>query len=289
MPEKTLPLVGAAISVKELPAHADWLLEDQRDLEIPDAAFTPMFDGDWSHLEFLDSYLSSRYLKDRRQAVRQVQDVLDGYRGRMSVHGPFIGSPLLTIDRKIRDVVRLRLRQALEFAAELGATLMVLHSPWEFFGGPFVPHSLADDRELAIGLVVDLLGDVLPLAEEVGCTLAIETIFDKNIAPLLALVRAFDSPYVQMSLDTGHVYINYRQGGPPPDQWVREAGTLLAHLHLQDGDGDADRHWAPGRGGINWYALFDALSALDDAPRLILETSQFRWGADWLAAQGYVR
>ena len=49
MPEKTLPLVGAAISVKELPAYADWLLEDQRDLEIPDAAFTPMFDGDWSH------------------------------------------------------------------------------------------------------------------------------------------------------------------------------------------------------------------------------------------------
>jgi sugar phosphate isomerase/epimerase len=73
------------------------------------------------------------------------------------------------------------------------------------------------------------------------------------------------------------------------DQWVREAGAYLAHMHLQDGDGCADRHWAPGRGSINWYAVFDALAELPEMPRLILETQQIDEGAAWLAAQGYAR
>ena len=289
MTEKQLPLVGATISVNSLPDHIDWLLADQRDLEIPEPVFTPMFDGDWSHLKLPEGFSSDIIHADWRQVVRQAKDVLDGYQGRLSIHGPFVGMPLLAIDKRIRDVVRDRLRQALEFAQELGATQMVLHSPWEFFGGPFLPHSSTRDRDLVIGLVVDLLGDVLPVAEQAGCTLVIEGIHDKNTAPLLALVRAFESEYVRLSIDTGHAYLTHCQGGPPPDQWVRDAGPLLAHLHLQGSDRSLDRHWAPGRGNINWYALFEALQELDHTPRLILETAQFRDGAAWLAEHGYVR
>jgi sugar phosphate isomerase/epimerase len=73
---------------------------------------------------------------------------------------------------------------------------------------------------------------------------------------------------------------------------VRDAGALLAHLHVQDNDGLWDRHWAPGRGNINWYALFEALGELAHRPRLVLETrnkEDVARGAAWLAAQGYVR
>jgi sugar phosphate isomerase/epimerase len=83
-----------------------------------------------------------------------------------------------------------------------------------------------------------------------------------------------------------------RIGGPTPDQWVREAGELLEHVHLQDSDGHLDRHWMPGRGNINWYALFEALGSLPQCPRLILEvrnTSEILGGAAFLAAQGLVR
>ena len=45
----------------------------------------------------------------------------------------------------------------------------------------------------------------------------------------------------------------------------------MGHVHLQDADGYADRHWAPGEGTVNWYAVFRALR--EDAPqaRLVLE------------------
>jgi sugar phosphate isomerase/epimerase len=46
---------------------------------------------------------------------------------------------------------------------------------------------------------------------------------------------------------------------------------MLTHVHLQDSDGFADRHWAPGQGNIPWAAVFGALGRLNSNPRLILE------------------
>ncbi len=290
MTDKPLPIVGAAMPVSELPQHIDWLLSAQRDLEIQDPCMTPIFDGDWSHIARGPGYATRVKHTGWQETVRQAKSLLDGYTGRLGIHGPFAGVPLLTIDAKIRDVVRERLKQSLAFAYELGATQMVLHSPWEFFGGPFLPHSRPGEAETVIGLVVALLEDVLPVAEQAGCTLLIEGIQDKHPDPLLDLVRAFRSNYVRMSLDVGHAHImHYQGGGPTPDYWARRAGPLLAHTHLQDGDGQVDRHWAPGRGSINWFALFEALHTLDEMPRLLLEVRDIRGGAAWLVREGYVR
>jgi len=90
---------------------------------------------------------------------------------------------------------------------------------------------------------------------------------------------------------TGHAFVMQQIGGPPPDQWVRDAGLLLAHVHLEDTDGLLDRHWAPGEGSVNWFALFDALGELSHEPRLLLEIDHAKvgQGADWLIERGFVR
>ena len=109
---------------------------------------------------------------------------------------------------------------------------------------------------------------------------------------LVALVSSFESELVRLSIDIGHAMITNRLGGPPVDQWVREAGPLLGHLDLQDSDGNIDRHWAPGKGQMPWYALFEALGQLSHRPRLILEIKQkaeIQSGAAWLAERGFVR
>jgi sugar phosphate isomerase/epimerase len=266
--------VGAAMMSDMLPTYRDWLLEGQRDLEIQDGYDPTVLDGDW------------------RARARFIRDQLDGYTGRMGIHGPFMSLTLLGYDPKIRQAVSDRLLQGLELAAEIGATHMVTHSPFIFFGSPFLPHSPSAGQAEQIKLVHATLEQVLPVAEQAKCTLVIENIQDTNPGPLLALVRSFESPYVRMSLDTGHAMITHRQGGPPPDQWVRAAGPLLAHVHLQDSDGNLDRHWTPGDGNINWYALFEALSSLDETPRLILELrdrTEIPRGAAYLRERGLVR
>ncbi|MGV6847321.1 MAG: sugar phosphate isomerase/epimerase family protein, partial [Marinibacterium sp.] len=67
------------------------------------------------------------------------------------------------------------------------------------------------------------------------------------------------------------MYAHGATGAPPVDYFVRAAGDRLAHVHLQDADGFADRHWPIGDGAVNWPAVFRALA--DHAPdaRLILE------------------
>lgn len=44
----------------------------------------------------------------------------------------------------------------------------------------------------------------------------------------------------------------------PVADFITDADEQLAHVHLQDVDGHADRHWAPGEGEIEWTAVFRA-------------------------------
>jgi sugar phosphate isomerase/epimerase len=275
MADTPLPVVGAALTVEALAEYRDWILADGRDLEIQDAIYPEVLDGEW------------------RQRARRARELLDGHTGRVGIHGPFIGLSLNGRDPQVRALTVGRLRRALEFAGEAGATQMVVHSPFQFFGAnPFVPHTPGFRLEEDLAYVRATLEEVLPAAEDAGCALVIENIQDANPAPLRALVESFASEWVRRSLDTGHAFITHRLGGPPPDEWVREAGALLAHLHLQDTDGNVDRHWAPGDGAINWFALFEALGELAHRPRLILELRQPRAGpraAAWLAERGLAR
>ena len=66
-----------------------------------------------------------------------------------------------------------------------------------------------------------------------------------------------------LSIDTGHAnYAHGSTGGPPVDYFVHAAGDMLHHVHLQDTDGYADRHWNPGEGNVSWPAVFRALRGL---------------------------
>lgn len=250
----TLPLlIGAALPINDLATYRDWLIADQRDLEIQDFYNNNLLDEDW------------------RPLVQQAKAVLDGYSGRLGIHGPTDGLPLLTIDKRVRALVQDRLRQGLAVCAELGGTHMVLHSPFDCFGHPQMHHSWSQGLQQEIDDTHAVLDAIVPLAAQINCTLMIEVSYDIAITPLLSLVQSFNSPFVRLSLDTGHALIMHQYGGPMPDQWVREAGAWLGHVHLQDVDGHLDRHWPPGMGNVNWAALFEALSTLEHQPRLVLE------------------
>lgn len=210
----------------------------------------------------------------------------------MGIHGPFGGLTIMARDPKVREVTYGRLMQGLEVADFLGATHMVVHSPFEFFGTSFLPHSPAHGQAEQIDLIHQTIGRVVKQAEQIGCTLVIEDIFDLHPGPIQAVVRSFESDFVRRSIDTGHAFITHLRGGPAPDQWAREDGELLEHVHIQDTDGQLDRHWRPGVGAINWYAFFEAIATLDQSPRLLLELrnkGDIHQGAAWLRNAGLVK
>lgn len=256
-PQVNLPRVGAAMPIALLPTYRDWLLDGNRDLEIQDPFRPEFLDGDWT------------------EAVQAVKTALSGYSGRMGIHGPFDGLALMSFDPEVRAVSSNRLTQALNFAGEIDATHMVVHSPISAFGHAFVPYQPAYKKEDFIGRFHQTLELPLKKAEQIGCTLVVENIQDLNPALWIELIRSFNSEYVRASIDVGHAFIMHQYGGAPPDAFVREAGNMLAHLHLQDTDGLTDRHWRLGKGNVNWYALFDALKSIESQPRHILEMRNY--------------
>jgi sugar phosphate isomerase/epimerase len=248
-----LPVLGAALNVNTIPAHRDWLLERQRDLEIQDFIHSALLDGDW------------------RATAQRIKALLDGHTGRRGIHGPFFGFKIDSPDPLIRQIVTRRLLQGLDAAEVLGATHMVIHSPyttWDHNNLDMFP----DARANIIERVQATLREVIARAENIGCDIVIENIEDKDPHDRVELAMALGSARARVSLDTGHAnYAHQSTGAPPVDYYVEAAGDMLAHVHLQDSDGYADRHWAPGEGNIRWSALFRALARLGSKPRLILE------------------
>ena len=113
----SLPILGAAMPVAAIEQHRGWLLEHQRDIEIQTFDKAEVLNGDWAAL------------------ADTARKALDGHTGRRGIHGPFWGFKIDSQDPEIRAVVRKRLLQGLEVCATVGASQMVVHSPfttWDY-------------------------------------------------------------------------------------------------------------------------------------------------------------
>jgi sugar phosphate isomerase/epimerase len=269
--QTNLPILGVALPLAGLRQHRDWIFDKQRDLELQDFFWAEVLNGDWQPL------------------ATEIRRELDGYRGRLGIHGPFWGFNIATRDPDVGAVVKKRMMQGLDVCASLGATQMVIHSPyttWDYNNLDYNPGG----REQVIERVHAVLGDAVKRAEDMGCVLVIENIEDVDPHARVALAKSFNSRSVRVSIDTGHAnYAHLSTGGPPVDYYVHAAGDLLDHVHLQDTDGYADRHWNPGEGNVPWREVFRALARLSGKPRLILEVrnkNTVRIGADHLIALG---
>ena len=251
--------IGAALMTADLARYRDWLISAQRDLEIQDFLLPGVLTGDW------------------QGRVDAAKAQLDGFTGRLGIHGPFIDMTLDMADVEIAPIVARRFETGVAAAARLGATQMVIHSPfttWDWFNFGNNPRagSTPSDFEAKIARTAALLAPAITRAEAEGVTLVIENIEDIDPAQRRILAQSLGSDAVRLSLDTGHAhYAHHATGAPPVDYFIQDAGALLAHVHLQDADGFADRHWPPGRGTVNWHAVFAAIAALPQRPHLVLE------------------
>lgn len=250
---KKRPVLGAALTVSNLELHRDWILDKQRDLELQDFYSADVLNGDWHPM------------------ADRIKKLLDGYTGRLGIHGPFWGFQIASMDPDVRTVVKKRMMQGLDVCEAVGANQMVIHSPYTTWDFNNLDNN-AGSRAGVIERVHETIGEAVKRAEDMGCVLVVENIEDKDPHIRVDLVKSFNSPAVRVSIDTGHAhYAHGSTGAPPVDYFVVAAGELLNHVHIQDADGHADRHWLPGQGTVRWESVFHAVSMLEVEPRLVLE------------------
>jgi sugar phosphate isomerase/epimerase len=248
-----LPILGAALTHSSLASHRDWLLEAPRDVELQAFADAEVLDGDWSAL------------------AAEAVALLDGHEGRLGIHGPFWGFSIASYDAEVRKIVTRRFQQALDVCAAINGTHVVIHSPFTTWG--YNHRGLyPKDAGRTVEAARETLAPVLERAADMGVTFVVENIEDIEPADRANLCAALDWQALELSVDTGHAhYAHGSTSGPPVDFFIRAAGAQLGHVHLQDADGFADRHWQIGHGTILWPAVFKAIAETSANPRLILE------------------
>jgi len=100
---------------------------------------------------------------------------------------------------------------------------------------------------------------MLPLAEELGVTIAVENVWNKFLLSPLEFadyVDEFDTPWVQAYFDIGNVVIfGY------PEDWIRTLGPRIRRLHIKDFKREGSV-WSglPYEGDVNWREVRKALA-----------------------------
>ena len=195
-----LPLLGAALPTSAVETMQDFILSENRDLELQDFFDADLLNGDW------------KPVADRAKAL------LSGYTGRLGIHGPFWGLSIASPDPDMRGLNTRKYMQGLEVCEYLGATQMVIHAPystWDFNNLDSFPDRSAYDRVLECCHLTMI--PVVRRAEEIGVTMVVEKqscllsasgpsgVYAKHarsnlIAPLEGHSRGGDAPPIKAEL-----------------------------------------------------------------------------------------
>lgn len=193
-------------------------------------------------------------------------------------HAPFgVVEDLNVPDPALRDMMLARLQLSLRIAADFGVNSMTIHT-----GNTAELWKNYTLTQLHEALLISL-EKLLPLAEQLGITIAIENIWFPNNTPekLLDAVRHFQSPFLGICYDSGHANLmkcdrNFAECAARsawadygPVQWddriLEKLQPEITTCHIHDNFGQYDNHIIPGKGNIDWPHI---VGLLKNAPKL---------------------
>lgn len=160
-------------------------------------------------------------------------------------------------DRK-RDLRIEHTMACIELAAEMDCRTVSLQP-----GGPLIGTTI--DRATAQERFANGLERLLPLAERHGVTLAVEPepgLLIQTAAEYQEFKKAYfkDETSIRMNCDVGHLFCVSED----PAEIIRSMPQEIAHLHLEDiGNNRVHQHLAPGKGAIDFAAIFAALREIN--------------------------
>lgn len=88
-------------------------------------------------------------------------------------------------------------------------------------------------------------------------------------------------PVPTFCFDTGHALV---AGPGVASEFLEVMANRLVILHLSDNAGDRDSHLAPGRGLVDWPALFRAIAVADFRGSICIDTPPFAAGPPYASS-----
>jgi sugar phosphate isomerase/epimerase len=203
------------------------------------------------------------------EELSSISDALAGNGLCCTIHGPFMDLNPGSMEPLLRKASLHRFHQALDAAAILKPRVMVLnpgYDKWRYGSAQdvWLSNSIRSWREVVVH------------AEEIGCVIAVENIFEEEPSTLRTLLEEINSPLLRHCFDVGHWNLFAKVG---MEEWFAELGSFIAETHIHDNHGSNDDHAAIGDGNINFPLFFslmkqyapDAVQTLEAHSREALE------------------
>lgn len=193
-------------------------------------------------LDFVELAYDLQEILPSSQAVQKVQELKRATGVGVTVHLPYLELNLASLFEGVRKVSVERMQQAFEYTAQVEALNSVLH------GGRIPerhPLILEAARNQLLRSLDVLKHPAVPVTLENTHINPLEFLKGKNELQEMSQFAGFG-----VCLDVGHALI---EGGEDQiaEYWQLEN---IRHLHLQDGLGIEDDHFALGKGKIDWQA-----------------------------------
>ena len=168
-------------------------------------------------------------------------------------HLPYVGVDALSDDPDMVEMTLRSYRSSIARAGELGCRYAVIHA---------VANRPASQRRQLLPRWVDHIGEMAECARQAGLILCLENAgYTFFLADTVQVIRAVDSPWLRMTLDTGHAMIRRHSVFGEPicayepyesmDEFIRKEHDVLFTLHIHDNFGLADDHLVIGAGTGN--------------------------------------
>jgi len=156
---------------------------------------------------------------------------------------------------------------------ELEACIRLAHD----FLIPYVRVRALDGSESGIDAADACVGRMLPLAEERGVTMLVETVGAfSDTALLQSFLMRFSSDFLAALWDLHHPYFEH---GESPETSIKNLGAYVRHVHVKDSalENDERVYCLPGEGDLPMTELMTALASINYDGFISLE-----WDPKWM-------
>jgi len=185
------------------------------------------------------------------EEIESVATALADVKLSCTIHAPFMDLNPGSEETLLREATRRRFRQVCAAALILKPKSMVFHPGYDRW-------RYGEKQSSWLGHALDTFREVVAMTEPIGCTIAIENIFEEEPSTLLALIEACNHPRVRHCFDVGHWNL-FHAPNVGLEEWFAALGTHIGEVHIHDNSGTRDDHAPVGDGRINFELYFRLL------------------------------
>jgi sugar phosphate isomerase/epimerase len=192
--------------------------------------------------------------------------MLSGFSGDIGVHGAFYDLTSASLDPAILEITRLRYRQNLRIASELGARYVLFHL--NYLGFCKIPNYRPGWHERQVAFWSSFAAE----AEKAGVPVLIENSWEDEPSLIVDILSEVNSPNLRACLDIAHATL---YSSVPIEEWIEALEPYLFCSHLNNHNGQYDMHWPLTRGIVDYSDVISSLRNTSKPPYLCLEMP--RW------------